>query len=117
LQNFAIAYIMRMKRRNYRIPPIVFNGLIYDSVIIDSHYERKHKDQVNDELILELVKMLNRDFEEPTDIKDDYFYYTKVLFKKEKGYRLVWLTQKYETYVGIINAFRDSKGEKNAISK
>lgn len=117
MQNFAIACIMRLKRRSYRIPPIVFNGLIYDSVIIDSHYERKHKSQINDELILELVKMLNRSFEEHTDNGDDYFYYTKVLYKKEKGYRLVWLTQKNETYVGVINAFRDSKGEKNAISK
>lgn len=108
---------MRLKRRSYRIRPIVFNGLIYDSVIIDAHYEKKHKDQVSDDLILELVKMLNRDFEEHTDNRDDYFYYTKVLYLNGKGYRLVWLTQKNETYVGVINAFRDSKGEKNAISK
>lgn len=117
MQNFAIMCIMRMKRRIFRIPSIVFNGLIYDSVIIDAHYDRKHKSQINDELILELVKMLNRDFEEPADTRDNYFYYTKVLYLNGKGYRLVWLTQKNENYVGVINAFRDSKGEKNAISK
>jgi len=116
LQNFAIACIMGSGRRTYRISPIVFNGLIYDSVIIDSHYEVKHKAEINDELILDLVKMLNRDFEEPTDMKDDFMYFSKILYKKNKGFRIVWLTKSDENFIGVINAFRDSKGEKNALS-
>ena len=38
---------------------IEINGRKLNKVIIDSHYEQKHADSMNDVLILELVKTLN----------------------------------------------------------
>ena len=47
-----------VSRREYSVNMKV-NGLMINKVIIDPHYEEKHADTVNDEIILELVKTLN----------------------------------------------------------
>lgn len=60
LRNFAInGSLCVMERRSYKIDPIVVNGRFYSEVIIDSHYEEKHSENITDELILSLVVLLN----------------------------------------------------------
>lgn len=101
-----------MKRREYKIDPILVNNIIYTEVIIDPHYEEKHSDHINDELILKLVEKLNGRFELPVDSEDNFKYYVTILYLDSKSYRLIWLIEDQKIYIGIVNAFRDKKGEK-----
>jgi len=100
-----------MNRRTHEIRPIVVNGRICSEVIIDSHYEEKHSGYINDDLILELVLRLNGRFEIPVDVKDEFSYFVTIIGLNHKHYRLVWLLEEDSVYIGVVNAFRDSKGE------
>jgi hypothetical protein len=44
-----------MERRSYKTDSILVNGENYSEVIIDPHYEEKHSEHINDELILALT--------------------------------------------------------------
>ena len=50
--------LIHMKRREYEID-IIVNFRRISKVIIDAHYENKHKDSITDKLILRLVGLLN----------------------------------------------------------
>lgn len=100
-----------MSRRTYKIDPITVNEEIYTEVVIDSHYELKHSDHISDELILALVLLLDGAEQLPEDTKGLFNYYTTIIELKNKTYRLVWLLEDGKLYIGIINAFRDGKGE------
>ena len=67
-----------MSRRTYKIAPITVNEEIYTEVVIDSHYELKHSEQINDELILSLVLLLDGAEELPEDTKEPFNYYVKI---------------------------------------
>jgi hypothetical protein len=112
LRNCAITVsLSAMERRSYKIDSIVVNGRFYSEVIIDSHYEEKHSDHINDELILSLVKLLNGRFEIPVDSEEGFNYFVTIIELDLKYYRLIWLLENDAVYIGIVNAFRDSKGE------
>lgn len=100
-----------MSRRIYKIAPITVNEEIYTEVVIDSHYELKHSDHINDELIISLVLLLDGAEQLPEDAKEPFNYYTTIIEFKNKTYRLVWLLEDGKLYIGVVNAFRDSKGE------
>tara|TARA_B100001248_G_scaffold261195_1_gene251559 strand:+ start:10606 stop:10905 length:300 start_codon:yes stop_codon:yes gene_type:complete len=95
-----------MKRREYDIN-IEVNGRRITKVIIDPHYEIKHSKSINDELILSLVKLLDQGIF-PVQVRDgDYEYFvTDNLIVNEKAYKLVWLLQDNELYIGVVNAHR-----------
>lgn len=95
-------------RRIYAVKMTV-NGLSIKNVVIDPHYELKHSESINDQLILELVKLLDSKFYEPIQSKDgfDYFVADPLEYRGLK-YRLVWLLESGQLYVGVINAFRRS---------
>ena len=61
-----------MKRREYDIDPILINRVYITKVIIDPHYEEKHKESINDELILKLVNKLSGHIQLP-DSQDENF--------------------------------------------
>lgn len=100
-----------MGRRHYQMDSIIVNGSVYSEVIIDSHYEKKHSDQINDDLILSLVNRLNGRAELPADQNDEFTYFVTIIDLNKKQYRLVWLLQEGKVYIGVVNAFRDRKGE------
>lgn len=100
-----------MSRSEYEIKPITINNTLISKVVIDDHYKEKHGESITDELILSLVKMLNNRFELPETTEDDYSYFVTLINLESKQYRLIWLLEDNEIYIGIINAFRDSKGE------
>lgn len=102
----------RRQRRSYQISAIVFNGKVYTEVIIDPHYELRHKDKINDDLILSLVGLLNGCFELEDDRKGSHSYFVKKLELGNKCLRLIWLVEDNRPYIGIVNAFRDRTGEK-----
>ncbi len=100
-----------MTRREYPIRLIVNNRTLV-RVVIDSHYEDKHKDSINDEIILELVNTLSGgQYEaEPKSLGGRFEYYTTdVNFYGQKRYRLVWLLEKEALYIGVVNAYRRRK--------
>ena len=96
-----------MSRREYDIN-LYINKLIISKVIIDTHYEEKHSESVDDEIILSLVRKLNNDTFEPVDIKEKYQYFVTEKRLNDKNYRLVWLLEDGEIYIGIVNAYRRS---------
>ncbi|MBL7664534.1 MAG: hypothetical protein JNM93_05330 [Bacteriovoracaceae bacterium] len=95
-----------MNRREYSVR-VKINGILITKAIIDPHYEEKHAESVNDEIILSLVKSLDGKSFEPDDEKPPYFYFvTDKIELDEKFYKLIWLLEENEIYIGVINAYR-----------
>ena len=95
-----------MNRREYDIS-IMVNDVKIDKVIIDSHYEIKHADSITDEIILALVKMLDGYEAEPESVSGPFEYYVNDNLEHEgKVYKLIWLLEDHQIYIGVINAYR-----------
>ena len=93
-------------RRTYSVNLIVNDRPIYQ-VVIDPHYEEKHAESVNDELILMLVSKLNGRTFEPDDHDEGYEYFkTDPIQHHGKNYRLIWLLKDNCMFIGVINAYR-----------
>ena len=78
-------------------------------MIIDSHYEDKHGDSIDDQLILRLVKKLDGRLELPVEQDGGFNYFATLLELDGKQYRLIWLLEEEAIYVGVINAYRDDR--------
>lgn len=95
-----------MKRREYNAH-VVINGRLIRKVVIDRHYELKHSGSINDGIILELVNCLASEMFSEVERKKPYSYFkTGKIELKGKFYKLVWLLEDNEAYIGIINAYR-----------
>ena len=94
-----------MSRREYDIS-IVFNEIEIKKVIIDPHFEEKHAESINDEIILGLVKQLDGLVRIPEPRHYPYSYFSEELKLNGKHYRLVWLIEDQEIYIGVLNAYR-----------
>jgi len=93
-------------RREYVIE-INVNGVDVTKAIIDPHYEEKHSENVNDEIILELINSLNGKLFEPEEVKEPYSYFvTDGIEYEDKLYKLIWLLEQNDIYIGIVNAYR-----------
>lgn len=98
-----------MNRRKYAFP-VTVNGLKIEIVIIDPHYEEKHSSSINDELILKLVQTLDGEFHDFVDEKSPFKFFVKNEIEVDsKFYKLIWLLEENQLYVGVVNAFRSSK--------
>ena len=100
-----------MKQRIYKIQPITVNGVTIVQVVIDSHYEKKHSNYMNDSLILSLVKELDGRRELPEARAGQYSYFATLVEANNKQFRLVWLLEDHAIYIGIVNAYRDRRKE------
>jgi len=95
-----------MRRREYDIQ-ITVNGRKIRKVIIDPHYETKHFDSLDDEIILRLVNQLDGQRFEPDDENAPYLYFvTDRMVVNARKYKLVWLMEADKLYIGVINAYR-----------
>jgi hypothetical protein len=93
-------------RREYDVSMVV-NGIRITKIIIDPHYEKKHADTVNDEVILELVKNLNGLEIEPAKVGERFSYFEGDRIEyRGKRYKLIWLLEEGHIYIGIVNAYR-----------
>lgn len=94
-------------RRSYQVS-IVVNNVRFDEIIIDPHFEKKHQESINDEIILNLVGYLHNGEFEPIVVDNDGFTYfkTEPMFFRGKPYRLIWLIDPDKLYIGVINCFR-----------
>lgn len=95
-----------MSRHEYKTD-IVINEIRITKIIIDPHFEEKHKSSINDEIIIRLVESLDgREFE-PETISSSFEYYKGEQIKLDgKLYRLIWLLEKGQIYIGVVNAHR-----------
>lgn len=95
-----------MKRREYHLD-LTVNRKRITRVIVDPHYEEKHSSSIDDEIILGLVQMLDRKLIEP-DVEDPPFNYFSQdhIELNGKFYKLIWLLEENESYIGVINAYR-----------
>jgi hypothetical protein len=99
-------YALGVQQREYEIR-ITVNGRKISKVIIDSHYEAKHSTSIDDPLILRLVEQLDGRFFEVDDVDPPYSYFvTDDMELDGKLYKLVWLLEDNELYVGVVNAHR-----------
>jgi hypothetical protein len=95
-----------MVRRSFKLN-ITVNNRHIRNVVIDPHYELKHSDTISDALIVELVLLLDGGEFTPEVVAKGFEYYTtENLISKGKSYRLVWLLEKDQLYIGVINAYR-----------
>jgi len=94
-----------MARRSYGVN-IVVNGRNRNEVIIDSHYEKKHRD-LTDEVICGLVHTLHgKELTHEMFKEGFHFYMMDRIPPNGRHYRLVWRMQDEYSYIGVINAFR-----------
>jgi len=95
-------------RRSYPLF-ILLNGRVYNEVRIDPHYELKHIDYMSDELILKLVKTMNRERYRPQSESHGWSYFEVDRFYDGKWFRVVFCTHEHKNYLGIINCYRRRK--------
>lgn len=100
-----------MARRDYKIETMIINDTFINTIVIDDHYMTKHGDHISDELILELAKLLNGIDQQPDKSTNEFSYFVNLLIVSKKQYRLVWLMEDHQLYIGVINAYRDDRKE------
>lgn len=94
------------EKRVYDLQLKINNRLI-TQVVIDAHYELKHSESMNDDLILDLVNLLNdRIFDPEKTVGPFQYFKTDPIFLNGLNYRLIWILEEDKLYVGIVNAFR-----------
>lgn len=94
------------ERRDYKIA-ITVNSRVITRAVIDLHYELKHRESIDDELILSLVQLLDgKTFTAETERDGFEYFKTDPLDLNGVNYRLIWLLEKNEIYIGVVNAFR-----------
>ncbi len=96
---------MRGKRTEYHLL-IWINGRAYNKVVIDQHYKEKHAESINDELILELLEKLNGETIPIEFEHGEFQYLTREVLRGDRPYRLILVIDIFESYLGVINAFR-----------
>ena len=96
-----------MSRRVYSAD-LTVNGKRLNQIVIDPHYEEKHAKSVDDETIVALVGLLNGKTFVPIDVDDEGFEYfmNDRMEIKGKFFKLIWLLQENELFVGVVNAYR-----------
>jgi hypothetical protein len=97
--------IISAMRRSFKIDIVVNNQRI-KQVVIDPHYELNHAGSISDALIVELVSLLDGGEFIPEAITKDFEYFATEEILNEKKYRLVWLLEKNQIYIGVVNAYR-----------
>ncbi len=94
--------------RRYDID-LKMNGERFGEVWIDPHYEEKHKDSINDQLILELAKEVDGWLITLSAEVSGYRFYEAEGNYQGKAYRLILVIPPDGAYLGIRNAYRRSK--------
>lgn len=93
-------------RREYSVE-MSLNGRSFKRVIIDQHYQLKHSDSMNDEIIIGLVKTLGGEELIPESRQGDFeFFKVEPVIWKSKSYRVILTLCVSDDFIGVINAFR-----------
>ncbi|GAB4410308.1 MAG: hypothetical protein OHK0056_13140 [Bacteriovoracaceae bacterium] len=107
-----MCYFMTETRRRYLLHKrITVNEIRVDEVIIDSLVD-KHKDHVDDQLILTLVTRLAIDDQTSIEEKDGFSYFISFVEYHRSIFRLVWVIEKGKNYIGVLTVFKDRGANK-----
>lgn len=87
---------------------VYINRTWFHDVLVDSHVNERHGDSINEQTVLELVKLLHMEFyiSEGTDENGFEYFVNNELRLGEKVFRLVWLIPADKSYIGVRTAFR-----------
>jgi len=87
---------------------LVVNGISFNKVEIDDHYEEAHADHMTDKIILELVKGLDQQVFDPVKEYSDGLrvFVTEPMILHHKPYRLVWFYYDGSRELSVRTAFR-----------
>ena len=88
---------------------LILNEKHFSIIWIDPHYEKKHRDSITDDLILDLLLLLNKQTVAPVDAAKGFSYYEVDVEHRKKLYRLILVIPADNSYVGVRNAYRRSK--------
>lgn len=82
-------------------------GHLTKKLVIDDHYLEKHSD-ISDEMIIKLVKRLDRGNFRPEDQDENGFSYfvNDKMALDGKTYKLIWLLKDGELFIGVVNCYR-----------
>lgn len=94
--------------RRYEVD-IRVNGECFRELWIDPHYEEKHKDSINDQLIQELVKEIDGWLITLSAEVSGYAFYEADVNYQGKAYRLILVIPPDGAYLGVRNTYRRSK--------
>ncbi len=93
-------------RRIFKVD-IELNGRRIKYVLIDPHYELKHSESMSDFIVMGLVALLDGDTFLPESEVGRFEYFAKDgLILNCKSYRLIWVLEVDQFYIGVINAYR-----------
>jgi hypothetical protein len=99
-------------RRVYEFQ-VVINKRRITEIHIDPHYEKEHGSYMNDGIIYRLAQQLDQREFEIEDKKGDFEYFVvKRVFLGKKNYKLVCCLEVGQNYLGIIDAYRYGKYDK-----
>ncbi len=96
-----------MKRIEIEIEPITINERRISSIIVDPHVKKHH--EVNEILILNIVRAMDRKDWIAMDSNDHFQYFVSYLCYERNWYKMVWCFEKNYHYIGIITLFRDRR--------
>ena len=99
---------MNKERRVYEIKTLYINRLFITKVIIDPHVD-KHSDHINDELILKIIRELHCKNYEYMMIRNRFKYFRSFIKWDEKWYKIIWLLEDNESYIGIVTIHKDRR--------
>jgi hypothetical protein len=95
-----------VSRREYKTD-IVINEIRITQIIIDPHFEEKHKSSINDEIIIRIVENMDGGKFTAESVSPPFKYYKRDrIFLDGKYYKLIWLLEEGQIYIGVVNAYR-----------
>ncbi|MCE8163298.1 MAG: hypothetical protein I3273_03920 [Candidatus Moeniiplasma glomeromycotorum] len=92
---------------------ITVNRISIKEIYIDPHWRKHEKEGISEELIIELVKLLDKKRFFFGKRYDDWVYFTnEPWFYNDKAYCLVWCLEDNQNYLEVVDCFRDSNYER-----
>jgi hypothetical protein len=84
-----------------------FCGAFFFEVWIDPHFEEKHADSINDDLILEiLVNNFGIIIKPQVQSRSEFKFYELDAILYDKKYRLIIVVPPDNKFIGVRNAYR-----------
>ena len=88
---------------------IILNEIPFKEVWIDPHYEVKHKNSIDDDLIINLLLQINNESFTAVDESIGFQYFKIDIEHHKKLYRLILVIPLDKSYIGVRNMYRRSK--------
>ena len=92
---------------------IKVNGISITEIYIDPYWKKHEDEGISEELIIELVKSLDKKRSEAGKRYDDWVYFVEEpIFYCDKAYCLVWCLEDGKNYLEVVDCYRESNYER-----